>query len=218
MRLCEAILSGRYAPGEKLPTQRTLAAELGVNLATVREAIKRLEQLRLVEVRQGDAMRVLDWQRAGGLEVIAHVLLRAGSVDREVLAHILEARRLLLAAAAGLAAERRDADQAARLGELAERIVAEDDDAVAQALDFAFFELLIEVAGNLAFVLILNSMRDAYLAGAAFYRVIVVDRDRLAPLYRDLADAVAAGDAERATSNAQELAGLQERALMKAFA
>src|SRR3954464_4447928 len=64
--LCEEILSGTYAPGEKLPTQRRLAADLEVNMASVREAVKRLEQLRLVEVRHGDAMRVRDWGIAGG--------------------------------------------------------------------------------------------------------------------------------------------------------
>ena len=48
-QLCEDVLSGRYEPGEKLPTQRALAAELDVNMASVREAVKRLEQLGLVE-------------------------------------------------------------------------------------------------------------------------------------------------------------------------
>ena len=49
--LADAVLSGRYAPDEKLPTQRRLATDLGVNMASVREALKRLEQLRLVESR-----------------------------------------------------------------------------------------------------------------------------------------------------------------------
>src|ERR1700754_4028223 len=52
-RLVAGVLSGRYAPGERLPSQRTLAADLGVNMATVREAVKRLEQLRLAEPRHG---------------------------------------------------------------------------------------------------------------------------------------------------------------------
>jgi GntR family transcriptional repressor for pyruvate dehydrogenase complex len=104
--LCEEILSGRYEPGEKLPTQRKLAADLGVNMASIREAVKRLEQLRLVEVRHGDAMRVRDWRDHGGLDVIAHVLFRAGGLDRETLASLLEARRLMLRESARLAAER----------------------------------------------------------------------------------------------------------------
>src|SRR5215208_4577295 len=120
--LAEEILSGRYAPGEKLPTQRALAAELGVNMASVREAVKRLEQLRLLEVRHGDAMRVRDWRAHGGLDVVAHVLFRAGGLDRGTLDSLLEARRLMLREAARLAADRRTDEQARRLIELAARL------------------------------------------------------------------------------------------------
>src|SRR4051794_41458854 len=113
--LVEAVLSGRYEPGEKLPTQRTLASEMDVNMAPVREAVKRLEQLGLVEVRQGDAMRVTDWRSSGGLDVIAHVLFAAGGLDRDTLAHPMEARRVMLAESARLAAMRRGDDQARRV-------------------------------------------------------------------------------------------------------
>jgi len=110
--LSEQILSGRYEPGEKLPTQRALAADLGVNMASVREAVKRLEQLRLVEVRHGDAMRVRDWRSDGGLDVVAQLIFAAGGVDRPTLAAVLEARRLMLTEAARLAAQRRTNEQA----------------------------------------------------------------------------------------------------------
>jgi len=89
-RLVSDVLSGRFAVGERLPTQRALAAELGVNMASVREGVKRLEQLGLVEVRQGDAMRVTDWRTSGGLDVIAHVLFDAGGLDRDTLSHLME--------------------------------------------------------------------------------------------------------------------------------
>ena len=77
--LLEAVLDGRYAPGEKLPTQRALAADLDVTMGSVREALKRLEQMGLLEVRQGDAMRVRDWRAHGGLDVVAHLVLRSGA-------------------------------------------------------------------------------------------------------------------------------------------
>src|SRR4051812_19670482 len=116
--LAEDVLSDRYSPGEKLPTQRRLAADLGVNMASVREAVKRLEQLGLVEVRHGDAMRVCDWRADGGLDVVTHVLFRAGGLDVPTLRALMEARRLMLREAARLAAERRDGP--ARLLELAD--------------------------------------------------------------------------------------------------
>ena len=98
-KLAADVLAGRHAPGERLPTQRALAAELGVNMATVREGIKRLEQMNLIEVRHGDAMRVRDWRAHGGLDVLVHALGGGLEQDREVLRAVMEARRLLLAEA-----------------------------------------------------------------------------------------------------------------------
>src|SRR4051812_17113251 len=120
-QLSEEILSGRYSAGEKLPTQRKLATELGVTMTALREALKRLEQLGLVEVRHGDAMRVTDWRARGGLDVIAHVLFAAGGLDRATLADVMEARRPMLAEAARLAAERRGAQQGGRVGGVGRR-------------------------------------------------------------------------------------------------
>jgi GntR family transcriptional regulator, transcriptional repressor for pyruvate dehydrogenase complex len=214
--LSEAILSGRYEPGEKLPTQRTLAAELGVNMAPVREAVKRLEQLELVEVRHGDAMRVRDWREHGGLDVVGHVLFRAGGLDRGTLAALLEARRLMLAECARLAARRRSAAQARRLAELARRVADADGAAAAQALDFAFMTELVDAAGNLVFVLILNSIRRLYFDHAELFEGVVADRDALAPLYRRAATAVEARAPARAADALAKLATRQERGLLEA--
>src|SRR5204862_7646309 len=108
-RLMEDVLSGRYEPGEKLPTQRALAAELGVNMASLREALKRLEQLGLVEVRHGDAMRVTDWRARGGLQGIAQVHFAAWGLDRDKLRDGQEAQQQMLAESAqGAAARGRD--------------------------------------------------------------------------------------------------------------
>jgi GntR family transcriptional repressor for pyruvate dehydrogenase complex len=216
--LCEQILSGRYEQGEKLPTQRALAAELGVNMASVREAVKRLEQIRLVEVRHGDAMRVRDWRSDGGLDVIAHVLFRAGGLDRDTLASLLEARRLMLSESARLAAERRSGDQAARLEAIAERIASEADPAAAQALDFEFMTELVEAAGNVVFLLILNSIRQLYFERAELFAAVVADLDELAPLYRRAAAAVEAGAPGRAAGAVRRLTEIQEERLMKALA
>src|SRR3954463_12963364 len=190
-QLSEQILSGRYEPGEKLPGQRTLARELGVTMTALREALKRLGQLGLVEVRHGDAMRVADWRASGGLDVIAHVLFAAGGLDRAVLADVMEARRLMLAQSARLAAERRDAAQAARLVELAERIAVAEDAAAAQALDWAFFHELVEAARNVVLLLVMNSIRGIYLQRGELFQAVVTGADEVAPLYARAAEAIA---------------------------
>jgi GntR family transcriptional repressor for pyruvate dehydrogenase complex len=212
-RLCEAILSGRYRPGERLPPQRTLAAELEVNMASIREALKRLEQLRLVDVRHGDATRVLDWRRSGGLEALALL----GSVDATVLAPLFEARRLLLAESARLAAQRRDDDQAESLRELARAFAAAPDAAAAQLADWGFMAVVVEAADNLVFGLIMNSVRELYLSQAELFAAIVARRDELAPLYERAAAAIAAGDGDRAAAAVAELAAAHEARMLEAL-
>ena len=112
--LLEAVVAGRYAPGEKLPRQRELAADLGVTLQPLREALKRLEQMGVVEARHGDATRVRDWRAHGTLDVLAHL-------GPAVLGDLLEARSLMLREMAGLAAERRDEPRGRAIAALAER-------------------------------------------------------------------------------------------------
>jgi DNA-binding FadR family transcriptional regulator len=207
--LAEAVLSGRYEAGERLPGQRALAAELGVNMASLREGIKRLEQLRLVDVKHGDAMRVTDWRAEGGLDVLVY----AAAADPESVASLFEARRLLLREAARLAAERRTGAQAELLGHLAAAFAAAEDDETAQGIDLAYFATVIEAAGNLVFTLILNSIRALYLDQLERFRPIVVDRARLAPHYAAAARAIEHGEAGAAAAVVEQLAALQEEAM-----
>lgn len=205
-RLREAILAGRYAPGERLPTQRALAADLQVNIASVREALGRLEQLRLVDVRHGDATRVLDWRRSGGLEALAVM----GSMDAQLAGDLFEARRLLLREAARLAAGRRSDEQAAELEELAAALTVAPDDDSALLADWAFMSALVGAAKNLVLQLVMNSVRELYLPHASAFASLVADREELAPMYAAVAEAVRAHDADRAVEQLDRLAGAQE--------
>ncbi len=212
-RLVSDVLAGRYAPGERLPTQRALAAELGVNMASVREGVKRLQQLGLVDVRHGDAMRVLDWRLHGGPDVLVHLIARAGALDVEMVRPLMEARRLLLAESGRLAAARRSDEQAALLATLAEQLAAADGEA-AQHLDFAFFAGVIEAAGNVVFLLVMNSIRALYLENLELFRPLVSGADP----YAEAARAIAAGDGGAAAAAIAALAAAQETRLLEALA
>jgi|CZKG01.1.fsa_nt_gi GntR family transcriptional repressor for pyruvate dehydrogenase complex len=204
-RLRTAILAGGYRPGERLPTQRALAADLGVNMASVREALGRLEQLRLVEIRHGDGTRVLDWRRSGGLEA----LVLGGATDGSIIGEVFEARRLLLVEAARLAAERRSHEQAASLLELANAVAGAPDDSSALLGDWAFMAALVEAAGNLVFQLIMNSVRELYLPHAEAFAALVADRETLGELYTRVARAIDERDGDGAAAAIAELAEAQ---------
>ena len=189
---------------------RTLAAEFDVNMASVREALGRLEQLRLIEVRHGDGTRVLDWRLSGGLEALAVL----GSMDESTIGALFEARRLLLVEAARLAATRRSDVQAAALCELAETMANVGDDHGALLADWAFMVTVIEAAGNLVFQLIMNSVRELYLPNVGSFTRVVAGRAKLAPLYARAAEAIRDRDAEEAAAAIGALAGAQEASMV----
>jgi GntR family transcriptional regulator, transcriptional repressor for pyruvate dehydrogenase complex len=209
-RLREAILEGHYQPGDRLPSQRELAADLEVNMASIREALGRLEQLRLVDVRHGSPTRVLDWRRSGGLES----LLLGGAGGESALRDLFEARRLLLIEAGRLAAERADAGARSELQALAAAVALAEDSRSALLADWAFMAALVEAASNLVFQLIMNSVRELYLPRAEAFAGIVAEPPVLAPLYAAVAEAVADGDGEAAAGAVERLVSSQESLLI----
>jgi DNA-binding FadR family transcriptional regulator len=157
-------------------------------------------------------MRVRDWREHGGLDVVAHMLLGAGGLDRSTVEGLLEARRLMLREAARLAAERRSAAQAQRLTELAHRL--RDPGDAAQTLDWAFMSELAEASGNLVFVLIMNSIRELYFDQADLFRAVVGEPEKLAPDYEQAANAIAKKRAGEAAAAVERLTTRQEKALL----
>lgn len=212
--LLRRVLQGEFLAGERLPTQRALAAEQGVTLSSLREALKRLEQMGLLDVRHGDATYVRDWREHGTLDVLGHLLLGSGRLDADVLRDILEARSLALREIAGLAAARAEPADHRILLRLAEDVAAAQDMAGATAADYAFFAALAKASRNIVFVLLLNAIGDVYLPHAAAVPV-AADHAELAPLYARLAAAVGSGDAAAARRTAWELAERQRRDVLE---
>jgi GntR family transcriptional repressor for pyruvate dehydrogenase complex len=103
--LRDAILDGRFRPGRKLPPERELAAEFQVNRTSVREAIKVLEGLGLVSVRQGDGATVRPLTEAS-LSVLPFIIHRGGHTDTQAVADVTEVLMPLFFEMARLAIER----------------------------------------------------------------------------------------------------------------
>ena len=107
-QLRDAILDGRFPAGAKLPPERELAVEFDVNRTSVREAIKVLEGLGLVAVRQGDGATVRPVVDAS-LEVLGPMIFHGDRVDLTLIdADMAEVMRPLLLELGRLAIERCD--------------------------------------------------------------------------------------------------------------
>lgn len=92
--LREQVLAGAFAPGSRLPPERRLAAQLGVNRVTVRGALARLVSEGLLSVRQGSGYQVKDFRQEGGPELLATLARQADPRELAALtADLLEVRR-----------------------------------------------------------------------------------------------------------------------------
>ena len=100
------IAEGRLKSGDQLPPERDLAAQFKVSRTSVREALRTLESLGLIEIRPGEGTFVREVSVESLIEPLAHVILS----QREAVGELFEARRLLEPALAGLAARRATQD------------------------------------------------------------------------------------------------------------
>ena len=90
--LATEIVRGTLVPGTSLPAERVLSERFGVSKLLVRQAVHRLAEAGLVEVRQGGATRVLDSRDSGTLRVIElfYTLAPEGGAARDLVHEVLE--------------------------------------------------------------------------------------------------------------------------------
>ncbi|MEA2499475.1 MAG: hypothetical protein QOH26_1880, partial [Actinomycetota bacterium] len=75
-QILDELVAGRLSPGAALPAERALTETLKVNRQAVREALQRLSQAGLLDIRQGGSTRVLDYRHSASLDLLPHLLSR----------------------------------------------------------------------------------------------------------------------------------------------
>ena len=160
-RIRGEILAGRLVAGARLPSERELSLALGINRLTLRAALARLEAMGLIITKHGAGTIVASWRERAGLDALgalAHALPPDDPARRELLASILEVRRVLAAEAVALAAERATKEDIAQMRAIAEAQRAHVDDPIAMARgDVQFQRAVLRAAKNVGLELMLNT-------------------------------------------------------------
>ena len=204
----KSIIGGMLRPGQRLPSERDLASQFEVTRTTLREALKKLESLKLVFIRHGDRATVLDWMRHGGLELLNDLISRKDRLNVALLENVMEARVLVGSEVAQLAARRRTEDDLLNLEEAfaalehAQREIAE-----VQAAEFEFFHAMATTSHNLVFVFLINSIRKLYLTNGDYFAPLVSDFEGMASNHRRILEAIRSQDAEAAGRLARTFLG-----------
>jgi DNA-binding FadR family transcriptional regulator len=206
-QLRDRIVAGELAAGEPLPGERDLCTALGVNRGALREALKRLDQARLVAVRHGGATEVRDFREHAGLDLLPELLVNErGTFDPEVVSAVIEMRSALAPDVARLAAGRAGPELAVALDAIVSQMEEVQGDAAAlQRLALDFWAELVRACGNLAYRLAFNSLRDCYARAMGLLTEVMRDEFADVKRYTAIARAVAAGEAEHAEHEARLL-------------
>jgi len=206
-QLRDAILDGRFRAGTKLPPERELATEFRVNRTSVREAIKVLEGLGLVTVRQGDGATVRPLVDAS-LEVLGPMIFHGGQIDLALVGEMAEVMRPLLLEMGRLAIERCRAHDLVAMRRF--RDVAADtrrDREERYAAIHELFVLLADMTRNRVWQILARRLRALFRQppmGAARER-LRRDPGRLVPLVDDCLSALEARRTGEAVASLQQL-------------
>lgn len=181
-----------WASGSKLPSELELSRQLGVGRSTVREALRVLEHLGLVESRSGLGTYVIEQRMPEGQTRYPQ--------GPEALVELYEFRRAIEIPAARLAAERRTADQMTRIKSAwrdCELAVKRDSADEFARLDFLFHASIVEAAQNRFFHECYLSLQDAFARNVT----LILGQGQLRSMlhfHDDLIESIERGDAEAA--------------------
>src|SRR6267142_105801 len=103
----QLIAEGRFKSGDRLPPERELAEKFVVSRTSVREALRALESLGLIDIRPGEGTFV----REVSIDALVGPLALLMTSQREAIGELFEARRVLEPAIAALAASRATPDR-----------------------------------------------------------------------------------------------------------
>ncbi len=160
------ISEGVFKPGDRLPSEKELAEQLGVGRSSVREAMRVLQLLGVIEVIQGKGSFVRQ------TNILPLVINWARLAQMGPLAEVMEARLFIEVLIAELAAERATDEDLARLEEILQRSresLANLEESAHAGVDFHI--ALAEATHNQVIALMYRTIYDLFLETARRTRI-----------------------------------------------
>ena len=190
--------SGELGPGDRLPPEQELADRLGVSRGSLREAVRALSQINVLDVRRGDGTYVTSLAPS---ELLSGLMFAIELLQSQGLEEVLEVRRLLLPPAAALAAKRVTPEQLAEMHAVIDQLETTTDADGIAGLHRRFQELVGDATGNETLSSILHALqlrgenvRRAWLSSDPAIRDVALAHQRM------LLAALERGDGDMAKS------------------
>jgi GntR family transcriptional repressor for pyruvate dehydrogenase complex len=194
-RLLDYLLSGHITSGQKIPPERQLAQVLHVGRSAVREAIKSLSLLGLLDVRQGDGT----YLTGHSSDLLPRVIEWGLLLGERRVQDLMEVRTHLEITVAGLAAERHTEEQVANLRRLLDEMEHADGEIPAYVeADLSLHLAIAEASGNQVLASLLGSIRSLLRVWATRVLEAAGEVETSLAVHVPIVDAIERGDADAA--------------------
>ena len=198
LKIKEMILLGELGPGDRLPPEKELSERLGLSRSSMREAVKALEVIRVLDVRRGDGTYVTSLEPRLLLEAMSFVI---DLHDDSSILELLAVRRIIESAAAAMAA-RLITDEG--IEDLRKQIASVDVSTSVEGLvahDLEFHGAIVAAAGN-SYMATLTESLSGRTARARIWRGLTQANSvsRTLAEHEAIVDAIASHDAQLAES------------------
>jgi GntR family transcriptional repressor for pyruvate dehydrogenase complex len=185
----------RLQPGDRLPSVQALASRFSVAAPTMRESLRRLQAVGMLDIRHGSGVYLK--------QAVHRVVLpnpHPGPLSRRVILDVLEARLLIEPRLARLAAERLTAKEAFRLRRTLEEAGEHlrDEDQVLGRLNMAFHREIAHLSSSAVLAQVIDSLVDVYEDEQLVVLKLYGDRERDHQWHLMICEAICRHDAATA--------------------
>ncbi|MEZ4224557.1 MAG: GntR family transcriptional regulator [Polyangiaceae bacterium] len=216
------ILRGELPAGDRLPGERELAARYNTNRNTLREAVRKLEQSRLVTVRHGQGVTVADFRKSGTMELLPAYLEAAPDLSEVVhlLEDILPARLMVIEFATRLAIARAQKADVERLRDITDLLITAFERGDPKIVGHGFqrwLDALIDAGHSVSIRWIANPFLEAYREIIDRFPALWVLEPSFPAHLREFITALEAGDEEDAIHTTRSYYSRVDGAFIKAL-
>ncbi|WP_342022925.1 FCD domain-containing protein [Arthrobacter citreus] len=197
-KIKEMLISGQLKAGDRLPPENELSDHLGLSRSSLREAVKALELIRVLDVRRGDGTYVTSLEPGLLTETMGFMV----EIHQESSApELMEVRRILEPGAAAHAAARINARGLAALRTCLDSIPAQATAAQLAAHDFTFHSQIARASGNPYLAGMLDSLTGSALRLRTWQRIVEAGAvSAILSEHSAILEALTLGDADLARS------------------
>ena len=201
MTICDMVVQsiikkiklGELKVGDQLPSERELAENLQVSRISVREGMKILSSMGFLDVRVGEGTFVKRIDISKAMEPLTNSLY----MDTSTLMELLESRKIIEVAIAGLAAARATKEDLEILKSIIDQMACSQDADSFRESDADFHIALAEIAHNVVLYRVIITVRDLLKASSKATYQVAGACEKALQFHRDIYDAISAGDSNK---------------------